>query len=131
MIGADTNLLVRFVTRDDPAQARRARRAILDAASAGERIYVSVIVLCELACVLESGYSQSRQRIAEVLSALLETPEMVVEDADLVRRALDELAAGRADFADALIGHRNLKAGCGATLTFDARLRGCKAFRVL
>lgn len=56
---------------------------------------------------------------------------MVVEDADLVRLALAECATGRADFADALIGHRNLKAGCDTTLTFDTRLRRCKPFRVL
>jgi predicted nucleic-acid-binding protein len=131
MRGIDTNLLVRFVTRDDAAKANRVRRVLTDAAAAGEKLHVSVIVICELARVLKSAYDESREHICDVVAALLETPEIVVEDADVVRRALKDYAAGRADLADALIGHRNRRAGCDVTLTFDGRLERCEPFLLI
>jgi predicted nucleic-acid-binding protein len=129
MLGIDTNVLVRFVTRDEAAQAERARRVLGRAATSGERLHVDVIVLCELAWVLRSGYGLPRERICQVLQALLETPELVVEDADLARRALKDYSEGRGGFADAFIAHRNRRAGCDATLTFDERLARAELFR--
>lgn len=131
MKGIDTNLLVRFVTRDDEAQAQAAREVIVRSAALGERLHVDAIVLCELAWVLRSGYGRTPREIGDVIAALLESPEMVVEDADLVRRALRDYLAGKGGFADALVAHRNRRAGCETTLTFDRRLRRNELFRVL
>ena len=129
MLGVDTNVLVRFVTRDDPTQARRARAAVMDAAMRGDRLFVDAIVLCELVWVLRSAYGQPREKICAVLAAMLSTPELVIEDKDLARRALRDYQAGQGGFADAFIGHRNHRSGCEATLTFDKRRGGHALFR--
>ena len=131
MLGVDTNLLVRLVTRDDEKQALVARRELLKAAAAGERLRVDAIVLCELVWVLRSGYDHSREQIGEVLQALIDTPEIVVEDADLARRALKDYMEGRGGFADAFMAHRNERSTCDVTLTFDKRLARNRLFRVL
>jgi predicted nucleic-acid-binding protein len=51
---------------------------------------------------------------------LLESQEIVVEQADTVRRSLRRAADG-ADFADALIKERGVDAGCERTVTFDRK----------
>jgi predicted nucleic-acid-binding protein len=121
MRGLDTNVLVRFVTQDDPEQARRVNALFGAAHASGERFLVNAIVLCELVWVLKSAYGHSRDDIAGVLDAFLETPEVIIEDADLARRALTEWRTLGADFADFFLGHRNIRLGCDVTLTFDGR----------
>jgi predicted nucleic-acid-binding protein len=127
MTGLDTNVLVRYLVRDDPIQASRARREI----ERGERFLVDGIVLCELVWVLESGYGFSRADIAGVLERILATAQFEIESKDLAFTALDDFRRSGADFSDCLIGRRNRAAGAAETLTFDRSLRGLAAFRVL
>lgn len=131
MIGLDTNVLVRYLVQDDPAQARQATRAIAGAAAAGERLFLSVIVLCELVWVLESAYGYPRSEIEETLEKILLTDQFHIEDSDEAWLALGDYRRSGADFADALIGRRHLRSGCGTTLTFDRSLKGLAGFRVL
>ncbi|MGH6934501.1 MAG: PIN domain-containing protein [Dongiaceae bacterium] len=129
MIGVDTNVLVRYVTRDDRAQATRADR-LLDARSPDDPAFVNRIVLCELAWVLHKAYEYDRPAIAAVIEGILSTEALVVEDRDAAIAALASYWAGEADLADGLIGITNLAAGCTATATFDqdaARLAGFRA----
>ena len=119
MRGLDTNVIVRYVTQDDGKQSQRANAVFAAAASSGAKLFVNAIVLCELVWVLRSAYGEPRERIVPVLAGLLETPEVVVEDADLARRALADWERGHGDFADSFIARRNLHAGCETTLSFD------------
>lgn len=119
MRALDTNVIVRYLTQDDRSQSQRANAVFATAASSGERLFVNAIVLCELVWVLRSAYRESRERIIPALEGLLETPEVVVEDADLARQAIVDWRTGRGDFADSLIARRNVRAGCKTTLSFD------------
>lgn len=131
MKGADTNVLVRYATRDDPAQERAAVR-FMDAAKArSEPIFVNVIVLCELAWVLGRSYDYSRAEVAGLIERVLTTEQIVVEDAALVWLALADFKASKADFADCLIGRKNLHLGCDATVTLDGRLKAIDSFELL
>lgn len=122
MRGLDTNVIVRYLTQDDRQQFRRADAVFVAAAAPGEKLFINAIVLCELVWVLRSAYRQSREKIIPVLEALLETPEVVVEDADLARRALGDWRNGPGDFADCFIARRNERSGCRTTLSFDRAL---------
>lgn len=66
MIGIDTNVLIRYLVRDDLAQAQEASR-IIERQSVP--IYVNTLVLCELVWVLESAYECTKKSIASVLIA--------------------------------------------------------------
>jgi predicted nucleic-acid-binding protein len=129
--GLDTNVLVRYLTEDDPAQSRKAAEWIDAAVARGEDCFVSAVVLCELAWVLLGAYEVGKADLLRTLDQLLATSRLVVSDKDVVRRAVEAYRAGRADFADYVIGALNLDAGCDATVTFDRRLRGDARFRVL
>ena len=122
MQGLDTNVIVRYVTQDEREQFRRADAVFTAAASSGDKLFINSIVMCELVWVLRSAYKEPRERIVLVIDALLETPEVVVEDADLARRALADWRGGRGDFTDCFIAGRNERSGCQTTLTFDKAL---------
>ena len=121
MIGVDTNLLVRYIVRDDAAQARLATRVLEGKCTAQDPGFVSIIVLVELAWVLGRGYGYDKPVIVNVLSKLLTTAELRVEDAAPAANALRVFQSSNADFADCLIAARNIEQGCDATLTFDRK----------
>jgi predicted nucleic-acid-binding protein len=130
--GVDTNVLVRFVTDDDPRQSPRARRFIEDAEERGERLFVNTAVICELCWTLRSEpYQYDRSSIAAVLEHMLEARIFELEHRDLILRSTRDYRSGRADFADYLIGHRNFAAGCDDTATFDRRLAKVEGFSPL
>jgi len=129
--GLDTNVLVRYLTEDDPVQSKRAADLISSATTRGERCFISAIVLCELAWVLRGAYRVTQADLILTIDRILGTTQFVIGDKDVVRRALDGYRSGRADFADYVIGALHLDAGCRRTVTFDRRLRGDAAFQVL
>lgn len=131
MIGLDTNVLVRYLTQDDPAQARLVNALIDRLVADGERAFVGRIVLCELAWVLAGPYRFDKQSIAKALEAIVATAQFEVDGKDTVARALDEFRRGRADFADYLLGRSHQEAGCSVTVTFDRQLESCDAFERL
>ncbi|MEK7444278.1 MAG: type II toxin-antitoxin system VapC family toxin [candidate division NC10 bacterium] len=131
MTGLDTNVLVRYLTQDDPAQFRRAAALIEEVVARGERCAIGVIVCCELVWVLRDKYGADRATVAGVLEAMLRTAHLVVEDKDLVRRALEDYRRGPGDFADYLMGWRNRRAGCEHTATFDRALKDSSLFALL
>ena len=131
MTGLDTNVLARYLTEDEPVQSRRAAEWLTTVAARGERCFISAIVLCELAWVLRSAYRVSQADLILTLDRILGTTQFVVGDKDIVRKALDHYRAGKADFADYVIGALHQDAGCRKTMTFDRRLRGHAAFQVL
>jgi predicted nucleic-acid-binding protein len=129
--GLDTNVLVRYLTQDDPVQSRTAAAAIRTTIARGDRCYVSAIVLCELSWVLRGAYKITKSDLLLTLDRLLSTVQFVIGDKDLVRAAIDNYRAGSADFADYIIAGLHTDAGCRKTVTFDRRLRGNAAFQVL
>lgn len=132
MKGLDTNVLLRFLTGDDPDQSPAARRLLEEGEARGERFHVTTTVLCELVWSLRGArYGHGREAIANAVEALLESTLFELADRDLVRRALDEYRAGPGDFADYLIGWQNDAAGCDGTFTFDGDLKGSDRFAVL
>ncbi|MGH9576098.1 MAG: PIN domain-containing protein, partial [Terriglobales bacterium] len=89
--------------------------------------FVSTITLCEVAWVLADRYGADRKRIREVVERLLATKQIVIEQAEVVWKALRAWEGVPADFSDALIGQIAIAHGCETTRTFDraaARLVG-------
>ena len=131
MFGLDTNVLVRPLTQDDPRQSRIASSLLADLAERGETIFLSGIVLCELCWVLRSAYEYEKNAISEVLEKILDTPQLSVEDRDLVRQALSDYRDGKGDFSDYLLARRAEQAGATLTYSFDRKLKGARLFKVL
>ena len=121
MIGLDTNVLVRFLIRDDEAQFERARRLIRREAAAGEPVLISLLVMLETEWVLRSRYDLGKGEILAAFSGLLESVELSFEDESPLERALFLWKDSNVQFADCLIGARNSALLCRSTASFDAK----------
>jgi predicted nucleic-acid-binding protein len=121
MIGIDTNVLVRFLVRDDQGQFERARRLIKRETESGEAVLISLVVLMETEWVLRSRYGLEKPEILTTFSALLDTVELGFEDAPSIEEALYFWKESVAEFADCLINARHRRLGCRATATFDSK----------
>lgn len=119
MRAVDTNVIVRYLTGDDPVQSKKARAVI-----GQEPVFVPRTVVLEVEWVLRSAYGFPRERIIPALRALAGLPGVSVEDADLVAKAMGWAEDGL-DFADAL--HLAAADGCEGFLTFDRRSKRAAA----
>ncbi len=131
MIGLDTNLLIRYLVRDDPSQFDRARAEIEAAANRDEPLMINAIVLCEVVWVLGSAYDYSRTEIADAIEQILATAQFVIEWSDEARQALRDCRTTKAGFTDAFIGRINSSLSAAPTMTFDRDLAPLATFRVL
>lgn len=112
-ITADTNIVARLLTMDDPVQSPLAAEA-LDAA---ETVVLTVPMLCELVWVLRRTYRMSTGDTAHALRGLM-TRENAVFDAAVVEAGLRVLEAG-GDFADGAIAFEGRRAGAQTFISFD------------
>ena len=131
MKALDTNVLVRYLVQDDPAQGRKAASFIEGAATANEQILVSNIVLCETIWVLDSAYGYSKKEIEEVIGKLLLVATFCFENKDVINSAYEDYRSAAVDFADCLIGRLNASLGSEPTTTFDLALRRVPTFQML
>ena len=131
MTGLDTNVLVRYLTHDDPDQSKKASAIIEEASTKGEKLLIHSVVLCELVWVLETAYDYGRGEVATILDRVLRTAQFEVSDKETVWSAWADYRAGKGDFADYLIGRANGRLGAEHTVTFDRALKGHRSFRVL
>lgn len=114
MLAVDTNIVVRYITRDHTEQAAKAKRLIDE-----EDIFVATTVLLETAWVLRRAYGFNRAEIAMALRLFAGMPGVTLEDPVLARQALDWTDSGM-DFADA--AHLAKTEGCDAFISFERRL---------
>jgi predicted nucleic acid-binding protein len=110
----DTNILVRHLTGDPPAQARRATRHLETA----DELLLPDLIAAEVVYVLESYYEVPRAQVTETLRAILAFPSVRVVDADLLRRAVEVYEVHRLDFADAYLVASAERTGVGVIASF-------------
>jgi predicted nucleic acid-binding protein len=95
----DTNVLIRHLTGDPPAQARRAT-AFLERA---DELLLPDLIVAEVVYVLESFYEVKPKRVAELVRAVIAFPAIVVVAEPLLLRALEVYEVDRIDFAEAYL----------------------------
>lgn len=128
MIGLDTNVLLRYFTRDDAAQHRRAAKLIERECTPDAPGRIALVTLCELVWVLSGGYGYARRDVARLLQGILTASDLEVEQAPLAWDAWRLYQAGKADYADYLIGLTHRKAGAASTYSFDRKAVAEKVF---
>ncbi|MGO9437064.1 MAG: PIN domain-containing protein [Terracidiphilus sp.] len=130
MIGLDTNVLVRYIVRDDRAQAQRADAAIR-ACTAKEPGFVAMVSLAEMAWVLRSYYRMPKAQLLICIERLFDAQNLVMEGAPAVRMALDRFARANCDFTDCLIERSGHQAGCRHTVTCDVNASKTAGMKLL
>ncbi len=117
----DTNLLVRYLTEDDPVKAKAVDDLLALAEQGRERLLVPSVVIAELVWVLESYYKMGTDQVVELVEAMLSTPGLEVQDASLIRAALVTYLTAKVDFIDAWIMEFARKKKADRVYTFDKR----------
>lgn len=130
MIALDTNILVRFITGDDPVQARIAER-LLSELTSEQPGFVCREVLIEFVWVLSRTYGFSRAAVSEAVLGLICADALKLELDAEVRRALEIYSASKADIADILIEAAGRRAGAQEMVTFDRRAAQLDGVRLL
>lgn len=131
MKGLDTNVLVRFLVRDDEQQWQIADLYINQALQSNEPCLINNIVLCEVVWVLRTSYKLSREKLIDTLEKILRANIFVFENREAVEWAIGQMKSGKADFSDYLITRLNQLAGCQETASFDTKLSQLEGIKLL
>jgi predicted nucleic-acid-binding protein len=121
MNALDTNVLIRFLVKDDPTQAEIIYRTLKEAEIGGEVFFVPLLVVLELIWVLDSVYRIPRQEIVDSLEVLLRMPVLRWEAHPVVQSLISSARDTRLVLADLLIAQSARHSGCERMLTFDQR----------
>ncbi len=130
MIGLDTNILVRYLTQDDPAQSAKATEILERRLTEKSPGFVSVVAMVETVWVLDRAYFLTAQEIASAIERLLQVDVLAIENEQEVFTAMVALKQGRGSFADALIAELGARVGCTRTLTFDQKATRLPGFEL-
>lgn len=131
MIGLDTNVLVRYITQDDPIQSRKAARLIERGLSVRSPGFVGVVAMVETSWVLDRAYGFSKGEIASAIERILQIEVLQVEFEEQVFSAMIDLRDQRSSFADSLIAALGVRAGCSRTVTFDRKASSLPDFQLI
>ncbi len=113
MVAIDTNIIVRFLTQDDPDQYQKSVEIF-----AAQEVFIADTVILETEWVLRYAYKYAPERITTAIKHLCGLPNVHLRDADVIMSALIGREAGLG-FADAL--HLAQADQCEEMLTFDQR----------
>lgn len=120
-ITIDTNVLLRVVLHDDPAQANAAEKVL----SRASLVAFPMPCLCELVWVLSRTYNFHHTDIVRVLETLCSAPNVAVDRA-AVGEGCAALNAG-GDFADGVIAYQGRWLGGETFVSFDKKAVGLLA----
>jgi len=129
MVALDTNVIVRYIAQDDPLQSKAATRIFEEVISDENHGFITSIAMCETIWVLARAYGQPREKLAQVIEALLKAGNLELEHRDLVWSAREDFLRGKADFCNQE-GRRNARsastspASCLFPSCVDARGSG-------
>lgn len=131
MIGLDTNILVRYLTLDDPIQSIKATVILERRLTRKNPGFVSVVAIVETVWVLDRAYGLTAQEIATAVERLLQVEVLTIENEQEVFTAMVALKQGRGSFADVLVAELGARAGCTHTLTFDQKAGRLPGFELV
>ena len=114
---ADTNILVRFLTQDDKAQFTKVK----DLFSQVDEIIIPTHVFCEIAWVLSFSYKIGKDKISEIMNALVSSNKIISRE-DEIEAGLEMLENG-GDFADGVNEYsgRQMANGQSVFASFDKK----------
>jgi predicted nucleic-acid-binding protein len=121
MPALDTNVLIRYVVQDDPAQLHAAQSLIQRCVAEGQTLFVPVTVALELEWVLRANFRYSKAEVLNALANLASAAELHFESERALDVALHLYREGSADFADCLHIALAAQAGEPPLWTFGKR----------
>lgn len=122
MIAIDTNIIIRFLVKDDEAQAKKVYELFSKCEKEKSNIYVSVLVLLEAIWVLESAYELTREDIIGAYKNLLLVPIFKFQNHQSIQNFIVDAENSSYDLSDLLILHSSIGKDIERLVTFDKKL---------
>lgn len=107
----DTNIVLRFLRQDDPAQSPACTDLFTRAEQGEFSLRLTAVSFAELVWVLTSHYKHPREKIATSLSGLLQHPALIVENTNCLQQALLLFSSTNTDFIDCYVAAQAQEAG--------------------
>ena len=130
MIAPDTNVILRYLVRDEPEQAAMAD-SLMNSLTPEEPAFISREVVIEIAWVLRRSYRLSRDEVASVVEELASNESLVIETSDDVLEAASTYRQVAADFSDLMILAAARRVGALPVITFDRRFSRQRGVQLL
>ncbi len=131
MMALDTNVLIRFLVKDDEKQARCVYKIFRKAEQQQETLFVPLLVVLETIAVLQSVYEIADEEILSTLNALLLMPVLMFEASSVIQRFVASAREVKMDLSDLLIAHSAKLSSCKRVYTFDKKAAKYKYFTFL
>lgn len=97
----DTNIILRYLTLDNPSKAQKCETLFQRAASGKEVLFTSTLVIAEVVWVLEKAYKLSKTEISGLIQKILNTPHIECDEKDILMAAAGLYQLKNIDFIDA------------------------------
>ena len=131
MKALDTNVVIRFLVKDDITQAESVYRMFKQAEVDQTVFFIQSSVLLETIWVLQSVYEIPRQKILDAIDALLLLPILQFEHQSSIRWFVMTGKENAVDLSDILIACTARAAGCDQVLTFDRSASKLELFQLI
>ncbi len=118
---ADTNLFLRYLTDDVPAQSEAVEKLFQEAVKGNRTLVTNGLVIAEIVWTLESYYNLSREEIQKRILAILNTPGLEVVDSEILFQAILWYVEKNVDFIDAFNAAWMSDQGLSDVFTFDQK----------
>jgi len=119
MKALDTNVLVRFLVKDDEPQAKKVYTLFKQAETDKNYFFVPLLVVLETIWVLDSVYEIPRKEILDAINEILLMPILKFEAQPTIQRFIFLARENKIDLSDVLIACAAKISGCERILTFD------------
>ena len=131
MKALDTNVLVRFLVKDDAEQAQQVYRLFKEAENRQQRLFVPILVVLETIWVLQAVYDVDDPDILAALNDLLMMPVLLFEAPPVLHAFIVAAKGNNFDLADLLIAHSARGLNCDTVLTFDKKAAKFSGFELI
>lgn len=131
MTTLDTNILVRFLVRDDKKQAKLVYDLFKQTEDKGQQLLVPLVVVLKLIWVLESAYKQERLDILTAIEDLMHMPILQFESDEIITALITHGKGTSIDLSDLLIACSAQAAGGECMITFDKKASRFPFFKIL
>jgi predicted nucleic acid-binding protein len=110
----DTDVVIRFLTNDDPDKARRFEEFI----ALGKKVYLTDVTFAEIYWTLRSFYKFDKEEILDALDSLINTSS-IFSNYDLLEQTIEILKKHNISLIDAYNAAFALLKEKGGILSFD------------
>lgn len=117
----DTSVILRLLVQDDELKAQAVENLIRTAPEKGIVLHVIPVTMLEIVWVLEKVYKYQKKAVRELAEAIINTPQLRVELADVFLNALKVYEEKNVKFADAVMGFWGLNKGIATAYTYDEK----------